>query len=104
MGWLLKFITPDWVTAITIYPWVFTREVVSEETLNHERIHLAQQKELFIIPFFLLYLLEWIIKLPSGDAYKNISFEREAYENQSNKNYLYSRTKFSFLKYIIKRK
>jgi hypothetical protein len=102
MGWLLRFITPKWVVAITIYPWIFSREVMSEETLNHERIHLTQQKELLIIPFFLLYLLEWIVRLPFDNPYKNISFERESYRNQSNLNYLNIRT--SFLKYIIKRK
>ena len=46
--------------------------------VQHERTHHEQQKELLYIPFFILYVLEWLFKLPTGHAYRNISFEREA--------------------------
>ena len=39
-------------------------------------------KEMMYIPFYLLYVVEWLIKLfCKGSAYRNISFEREAYDN-----------------------
>ena len=46
-------------------------------------------KELGYIPFYILYLIEWFIKLiinklDNNKAYKSISFEREAYNNQNN--------------------
>ena len=46
--------------------------------INHERIHLKQQQELLVIPFYLLYFGEWFIRtllyLNSYRAYQNISF------------------------------
>ncbi|GBF22097.1 hypothetical protein C21_04290 [Arenibacter sp. NBRC 103722] len=72
--------------------------------LNHEKIHLRQQRELLIVPFYFLYLLEGIIRyLIHFDAYKayqNISFEREAYANETNLYYLQERSTFSFIKYL----
>ena len=71
-------------------------------TLNHESIHTEQIKELGYIFFYIWYLIEWLLRLPFGNAYYNISFEREAYTNEKNKKYLQTRKHYSFLKYIIK--
>lgn len=50
--------------------------------VEHERTHWEQQKEMLILPFFVWYGLEWVIKLFRYDnAYRNISFEREARYN-----------------------
>jgi hypothetical protein len=39
-------------------------------------------KEMLYIPFYLWYGVEWLVKLfCKGNAYRNISFEREAYDN-----------------------
>jgi len=35
-----------------------------------------------------------------GNAYRNISFEREAYDNDDNLNYIKERKHYSWLKYI----
>ena len=51
-------------------------------TLNHESIHTEQIKELGYIFFYIWYLIEWLLRLPFGNAYYNISFEREAYTNE----------------------
>lgn len=67
--------------AITHYPFVFYKED-SEVMRRHEGIHGKQQKELLLIGFYIIYLLEFIFK-----GYRNISFEIEAYENQNNKTY-----------------
>ena len=71
-------------------------------TLNHESIHTEQIKELGYIFFYIWYLIEWLLRLPFGNAYYNISFEREAYTNEKNIKYLQTRKRYSFLKYIIK--
>lgn len=76
--------------AITIWPFIFTRSDLSNIDLNHEKIHGKQQLELLVIFFYLIYLIEYIFK-----KYKNISFEKEAYANQSNLNYLQERKHYA---------
>ncbi len=73
---------------------------IDDITLNHEKIHTAQIKEMLYVFFYVWYVIEWLIRLPKGNAYHNISFEREAYDNQYDLNYLKSRRRFVFLKYI----
>lgn len=84
--------------AITLWPLILLRnkELKGDAALiNHEKIHLKQQFELLVIPFYLLYILEFLyhyFKLKNIDsAYRAISFEREAYANDSNLNYIESR-------------
>lgn len=74
--------------AITLWPFIFVRNGYNfnDIDLNHEKIHGSQQLELFIIPFYLIYIIEWIFK-----GYRQISFEKEAYNNQYNKDYLKTR-------------
>ena len=80
-----KYIVPNGYMGLTVFPFVFlkTKELKTNAILvNHERIHLRQQLELLIIPFFILYVLEFLIRLIQyrtwSIAYRNISFEREA--------------------------
>lgn len=72
--------------------------------INHEKIHLRQQLEMLILPFYIWYFTEYIIRLIQYKgplpAYKNISFEREAYENESKDEYLEDRKFWAFLKYL----
>lgn len=60
--------------------------------LNHEKIHLRQQLELLILPFYVLYLSNYLLnRLKYKDhhqAYKNIIFEKEAFNNETNLDYL----------------
>lgn len=93
--------------AMTIWPFIFVKEDIykSDKILvNHERIHLIQQIEFLILPFFLWYFLEFLIKLiryGNWDvAYRAISFEREAYENELDESYLKNRKFWSFWKYL----
>ena len=92
---------------ITIFPFIFLRDkkLKNDEVLiNHETIHIIQQLELLVVFFYPFYLIEYAIRLiQSRDqhkAYRNISFEREAYANEHNLNYLKKRKFYSFLKYI----
>lgn len=72
--------------------------------INHERIHLRQQAELFVIPFYLWYGIEFLIRLMKfrdrKKAYRSISFEAEAYTEEDTPRYLEDRTPFSFTKYL----
>jgi hypothetical protein len=60
--------------------------------------------ELLILPFFVWYFVEYAVRLlqykNANLAYRNISFEREAYANELQLNYLETRTYFRFLKYL----
>ena len=71
--------------------------------INHETIHLKQQQELLIIFFYFFYVMEWLIRSliywNSYKAYRNISFEKEAYANEKNLDYPKTRKAFGFLKY-----
>lgn len=95
-------------TAITLYPFVIVRKdsvgLFTWIVENHERIHGEQQKEMLVLLFYLWYLIEYLVKWVyyrnRMTAYKNISFEREAYENQSNSSYLDTRKRYSWVKYI----
>lgn len=68
--------------------------------MNHEKIHIVQQKDLFFIFFLLLYVLEFIFNVfryfDIRKAYWLISFEREAYAHQHDNEYLELRIKYSF--------
>ena len=92
------------VYAITIWPFVFIRDEGNDKTINHERIHLKQQAELLVLPFYVLYVLFWAINLVryrnSQEAYYAIPFEQEAYHNDHDWAYLLNRKRFAWLKYI----
>ncbi|SIT27457.1 hypothetical protein SAMN05421785_12153 [Chryseobacterium gambrini] len=59
---------------------------------------------MLIIFFYIFYVIEyyyWFFKLKNSyQAYKRISFEREAYSNEHNLNYLRKRKFWSFRKYL----
>ena len=91
--------------AINLFGVLFVRNEyrnnISDRTINHESIHTAQIKEMGYIFFYIWYLVEWLIRLfINSNAYRNISFEREAYINETNLDYLKTRKRFSWLKYI----
>lgn len=109
---------------------LFVREEVemTAEVLNHEAIHTRQQYEIMVASAILflwvvntyswlcylliifamplvLYALAWLVALvlpPYDSAYKDTPFEREAYANQHNPNYLDSRPYFAWVRYIRK--
>jgi hypothetical protein len=102
-----KYLVPKGYIGITLFPFIIVRErqLMSHPLLlNHECIHLRQQAELLILPFYLWYLSEYFVRLmvykDKKTAYRNISFEREAYANEGNPDYLKHRKFWQFLKYI----
>lgn len=92
---------------LAIFPFVFlkNKNLRNDQTfINHEKIHLKQQKELLWIFFFLWYFIEflihYIIQKNMIKAYYNISFEKEAYKNENNTDYLKQRKFWAFLNYL----
>ncbi|ULC59161.1 hypothetical protein MBM09_14795 [Flaviramulus sp. BrNp1-15] len=107
MIFISKYLVPKGYTGITIFPFVIlkSKDLKGNRVfMNHEKIHLKQQLEMLIIPFYIMYGIEFLIRLFQYKnwyiAYKNISFEREAYINQSNFEYLKNRPFWAFLKYL----
>lgn len=96
--------------AINLFGFVFVREgaIMKQYDINHEAIHTAQMKEMLFIPYYLWYVIEWLIRLiiylDFDTAYRNISFEREAYRFQNLSGYLENRHHYRWIKYIIIKK
>jgi hypothetical protein len=90
--------------AMAIFPVIFFKErkdLQNKILINHERIHFAQQMELLFILFYIIYILNYFINLlrylKHDKAYRNIIFEKEAYENQNDLNYLSVRRNWNYL-------
>lgn len=99
-----NFLVPSGYKAMTIFPFIFYRGDMNIVTFNHESIHIRQQLELLIIPFFIWYFIDYIYKLckygSHKKAYYNIVFEREAYANQDDISYLGKRKWYEFKHFL----
>ena len=86
--------------AICLFGFIFSLRPLNTTELNHELIHVAQQKELLYIPFFIWYVLEWLVLLVKYrnrmQAYLHIRFEEEAYRHQADPNYLKKRKHYRY--------
>jgi len=106
MNIICKYLVPNGYAAITVYPFVFYKDkkYMTEHTVQHEQIHKEQQLEMLIIPFFIWYGIEYLIRIIQYKdlimAYKNISFERESYDKEATLGYLKERRIYSWLKYL----
>jgi hypothetical protein len=102
-----KYLVPKSFRGLTVFPFVVLREQNAQDYLvlmNHERIHLRQQIELLVLPFFVIYGLDYLVKLiryrNRNLAYRNVVFEREAYENENDLTYFKSRSYWRFMSCI----
>ncbi|WP_026730462.1 hypothetical protein [Flavobacterium denitrificans] len=102
-----KYLIPKGYRGMAVFPFVLVKydfDKTNGVFVNHEKIHLRQQLELLILPFFVWYFLEYLIRFiqykNGALAYRNISFEREAYAKETDMNYLKNRSFFQFLHYI----
>lgn len=95
---------PSDFLAITLFGLVFAKRNLTGYEQNHEAIHIRQGRELLWFIFYLWYGVEWLVRLiqyrDRKRAYRNISFEREAYANQFNLDYLKTRSFWAFIKYL----
>lgn len=96
-----------WYSGMALFPFVLVKSeaLKSDVTLiRHEKIHLAQQLEMLVLPFYLVYVFNYLFNLAiyrqHNKAYREIIFEREAYANELNSEYLRQRRMWSFLKYV----
>lgn len=92
--WLLN---SKGIRGLAFFPFIFIADIddMEPELINHECIHLRQQLELGVLPFYIWYLIA-LYRV----GYMNISFEKEAYANDHNLNYLKNRKIFEFRRYL----
>ncbi len=102
-----KYLIPKGFRGITLFPFIVVSEPDLKQNsvmINHEKIHIRQQIELLVLPFFIWYgtefLIKWIMYKDKNLAYRNISFEKEAYANEKDLNYEKQRSFWKFLSYL----
>lgn len=107
----------------------WTEALARQSTINHECVHARQWTELTIasgliiwagmlifgfsawwlllssVVFYLWYVVEWCIRVIVGcfsshDAYRMVSFEREARLAETDSNYLENSRYFAWLKFL----
>jgi len=103
---VFKYLIPNGYRGMAVFPFVILRDRADAQNavlINHEKIHLRQQLELLVLPFFAWYLADYMVKLiryrDKNKAYRDIVFEHEAYANEKDLDYLKSRPFWKFLKY-----
>lgn len=102
-----KLFLAEWVSGIALFPFVVIKnekDLQNEKLINHECIHIRQQLEMLVVFFYVWYgieyLIRWIILGSKLEAYRNISFEREAYAHQHDQNYLQKRPFWAHIRWI----
>lgn len=75
-----------------------------DEILNHEKIHIQQQRETLVIFWYIIYFLDffinWGIFGSFWVAYEEVLFEREAFEYENDYNYLENRKRYKWFSFI----
>lgn len=102
-----RYLIPKGFRGLTLFPFIVVSDYDLKQNLvmiNHEKIHIRQQIEMLVLPFFIWYgtefLIKWIKYKDKNLAYRNISFEKEAYANEKDLNYLKQRSFWKFLSYL----
>ncbi|WP_128547991.1 hypothetical protein [Larkinella soli] len=94
-----------WVDGMALFPFVLVRTARPDAVLlHHERIHLRQQLEMGVLPFYIWYLIEYGLRRlhyrSHYEAYRNISFEREAFAHEGDLSYWKTRKWYGFRRYL----
>jgi hypothetical protein len=103
---LVRILSFGFAKGMCLYPFVLIGKEteVTQQLLTHERIHLRQQMETFVVPFYVWYFLEFVIRFIQfrnfEKAYRNISFEREAFYFESQEEYLNNRKKYAWTGFL----
>ena len=107
MPYLIIYVPFLKVAGMALFPFILVNKPhyrYDAILINHEKIHLAQQLEMFILPFYIFYLSNYLINLliyeGHHEAYLNICFEREAYQCEHDLNYLKKRRPWACLKFL----
>ncbi len=112
---LIRILTlgSDGVLGLALFPFIIIRRDIPageyrDRIIRHEKIHLRQQLELLILPFYIWYLLEYCAgRLRGKNHYRaiiDISFEKEADAQMDDMSYLHTRKHFAFYEYLSKSK
>ena len=91
------------IIALTIFPFIFIKdEDIPIDILNHEYIHYEQFKETLIIGFPIIVFINLVINLirfkDRNIAYRNLLFEKEAYQHMEDENYIKNRKHFAWIR------
>ena len=92
---------------LLLYKWLLVKPgyELTQTDYNHEGDHLVQQRETYIIGFYLWYALEFIFKFLAtwnwNRAYRSVSFEQEAYGFENCDNWLQLRQRCHWRHYIF---
>ena len=101
-----SFLVRKGYSAFAFWPLIIIKDKskFNSTLFNHERIHLRQQIELLVLPFYLIYFSEYLIRRMQYDswreAYESISFEREAFAHEKEVDYLKSRKIWAWTSYL----
>lgn len=102
-----RHLVPKGFGGLAIFPFIFlsaARLKGDSPFINHERIHIRQQLEMLVLPFFVWYGVEFMVRFclcrNFSSAYRSISFEREAYAKEKDPLFLKSRPLWNFLKFL----
>lgn len=124
-----KYIPFGTFDAMNILGFLFVKEdtILNDSLIRHEAIHTAQQFEIITLSALIalvlckvwaswwyllivvvmpiaIYLLAWVVELalpPYDSAYKDSPFEREAYRNQYDPEYLAKRPLFAWVSHTL---
>jgi len=101
---------------MAVWPFIFIKKVIPVHKMNHERIHLRQQIEVFLayllacsllalfIPHWIWFLVPfvgyyWVYSVMFFfKGYRNNPMEKEAYDNEKDMFYLRKRKHFAWLR------
>lgn len=101
---LLSTISPIDIWAISLCGTVFCRGTLTPRVKRHETIHFQQQLEMLFAFQLILYVFFWVYGLfryrSMLVAYYENPFEREAFRNDEDENYLENRPRFAWMKHI----
>ena len=79
---------------------------LTDREVRHETVHLWQQALLLVVPFYVLYLLFWLIGLvrygKQYHAYRSIPFERSAYQLETFPKARWHTKAFNWIKHLTK--
>jgi hypothetical protein len=93
---------PSNLKGITLFPFILVENKRDRVLVNHELIHYQQAKELLVIGFYLFYIGQYLYFRLKGksakNAYRHLSLEIEAYNNEKDLNYLKTRKKYAFFR------
>lgn len=89
----VRFLRWFGINAIVLWPFILYADRNPDPvTMNHEAIHRDQIRRTGVIRFYVQYLAEYFLGRKRGlshnEAYREISFEREAYLNQHDSYYI----------------